>query len=74
MSDIKVLLVEDHIMTRMGMSLVIEKADGISLVGEAEDGKVAIEKAKEFLPDLVLMDIGALQQRNNKLSNNHPPA
>lgn len=58
MSDIKVLLVEDHIMTRMGMSLVIEKADGISLVGEAEDGKVAIEKAKEFLPDLILMDIG----------------
>lgn len=58
MSDIKVLLVEDHVMTRMGMSLVIEKADGITLVGEAEDGKVAIEKAKEFLPDLILMDIG----------------
>lgn len=58
MKDINVLLVEDHIMTRMGMSLVIEKADGVTLIGEAEDGKVAIEKAKELSPDVILMDIG----------------
>lgn len=58
MKEIKVLLAEDHIMTRMGMSIVLEQAQGLKLVAEAEDGEIAIEKAKEFLPDLILMDIG----------------
>ncbi len=58
MSNIKVLLVEDHTMTRMGLSLVLEKADGIELVAEAEDGLSGVEKARELLPDVILMDIG----------------
>lgn len=58
MNNIKVLLVEDHTMTRMGLSLVLEKAQGIELVAEAEDGLSGVEKAKELLPDVILMDIG----------------
>lgn len=58
MSDVRVLLVEDHTMTRMGLSLVLEKAEGIELVAEAEDGLSGVEKASEFLPDVILMDIG----------------
>jgi len=58
MGNIKVLLVEDHTMTRMGLTLVLEKADGIELVAEAEDGLTGVEMAKEFLPDVILMDIG----------------
>ena len=56
--DIKVLLIEDHMMIRMGTALVIEKTDGITLTGEAEDGLQGVEMAKELLPDVILMDIG----------------
>lgn len=56
--EIRVLLVEDHMMIRMGTALVIEKTDGITLVGEAEDGLQGVEKAKDLLPDVILMDIG----------------
>ena len=58
MSNITVLLVEDHTMTRMGLSLVLEKADGIELVAEAEDGLSGVQKALELNPDVILMDIG----------------
>lgn len=58
MDNIKVLLVEDHTMTRMGLSLVLEKADGIELVAEAEDGLTGIEMAQKLSPDVILMDIG----------------
>ena len=58
MSDIKVLLIEDHTMTRMGLSLVLEKAEGIELIAEAEDGITGVQKAQELLPDVILMDIG----------------
>lgn len=58
MTNIKVLLVEDHTMTRMGLSLVLEKAEGIELVGEADDGALGVELAQKFAPDVILMDIG----------------
>lgn len=58
MSNISVLLVEDHTMTRMGLSLVLEKADGIELVAEAEDGLTGVELAQKFTPNVILMDIG----------------
>ena len=55
---IRVLIVEDHTMTRMGLQLVLEKAEDIQTVGEAEDGEKAVELAKELSPDIILMDIG----------------
>lgn len=58
MGNIKVLLVEDHTMTRMGLSLVLEKAEGIELVAEAEDGLSGVELASKHLPNVILMDIG----------------
>lgn len=58
MGNIKVLLVEDHTMTRMGLSLVLERAEGIELIAEAEDGLSGVEKAKQLCPDVILMDIG----------------
>ncbi|MDD3150295.1 MAG: response regulator transcription factor [Candidatus Gastranaerophilales bacterium] len=55
---IQVLLVEDHTMTRMGLQLVIEKSADIQIVGEAENGRQAVDLAKKLIPDVILMDIG----------------
>ena len=56
--NIKILLVEDHEMTRMGLEVGIEKTDGIELVGEATDGLSSLTMAQKLLPDVILMDIG----------------
>lgn len=58
MANVKVLIVEDHLMVRMGLSLVLEKIGDIDLIGEAEDGMEGVEKTRALLPDVVLMDIG----------------
>ena len=58
MDNINVLLIEDHKMVRLGLSLVFENTDGITLVGEADNGKKGVELALKLSPDVVLMDIG----------------
>lgn len=58
MGKVKVLLVEDHTMTRLGLSLVLDKSENIEIIGEAEDGKSGVELAKSLFPDVILMDIG----------------
>ena len=55
---INVLLVEDHELYRMGLSMLLDKADGINLVAEAVDGVDGVNKAREFSPNIILMDIG----------------
>ena len=57
-NNIRVLMVEDHEMTRIALSLVLEREDSIELVDTAEDGLAGINKAKLLNPDIVLMDIG----------------
>ena len=56
--NIKVLLVEDHIMARMGTAIFIQNTDGLELIGQAEDGLEAIKLAKTLNADVILMDIG----------------
>ena len=58
MDSIKVLLIEDHTMVRLGISLVIENSSNIDLIGEADNGKTGVELALKLNPDVVLMDIG----------------
>ena len=55
---IKVLLVEDHELLRIGLSMLLSKAEDINLIAEAADGADGIRKARELSPDVILMDIG----------------
>lgn len=59
MNPLRVLLVDDQVLFREGMVSLLETTpENIKVVGEAEDGLDAIEKAKQLGPDLILMDIG----------------
>jgi two-component system NarL family response regulator len=55
--DIRVMICDDHALFRRGLIMVLEAEDDIAVVAEAEDGEDAVEKAVEFVPDVVLMDV-----------------
>ncbi|MFG6496453.1 response regulator transcription factor [Fictibacillus sp. UD] len=54
---VRILLVDDHLLAREGVKELLENQKEFVIVGEAANGIQAIEKTKELLPDLVLMDI-----------------
>jgi len=57
MKRITVLLAEDHMIVREGFRKMLELEDDFEIVGEAQDGRVAVALAKKFRPEVVLMDI-----------------
>lgn len=54
---IKVLLVDDQTLLRAGIRAVLENADDIQVVGEADNGRDGITAARRLRPDVVLMDL-----------------
>ena len=54
---IKVLLADDHSIVRAGLRRIIEDSGDIAVVAEASDGREAIQRAQETLPDVVIVDI-----------------
>lgn len=58
MKSITVLLAEDHTVVRKGLLHILENEPGITILGEAENGREAVQKAEALQPDIVLMDIG----------------
>lgn len=57
MSQINVMLVDDHAVVRMGFKMLLESASEIKVIAEAENGENAIKNYVEFKPDVVVMDI-----------------
>jgi NarL family two-component system response regulator LiaR len=57
MSNINVLLAEDHVITRQGIRRLLEDEKGVTVIGEASDGEEAVQMATELKPDIVIMDI-----------------
>jgi DNA-binding NarL/FixJ family response regulator len=53
----RILLAEDHAIVREGLRSLLEKQPDMEVVCEAEDGRKAVERARELLPDVVVMDI-----------------
>ena len=54
---IKVLIADDHPLLRAGVASLLMKERDIQIVAEVDNGRSAIQKAAELVPDIVLMDI-----------------
>ena len=57
MKPIRILLADDHNVMRRGLRLLLESQPGFTVVGEAPDGRQAVEQAEALRPDVVVLDI-----------------
>ncbi len=55
--DIRLLIADDHTIVREGLRKLLDEEPGVQVVGEAVDGRDAVAKAMDALPDIVLMDL-----------------
>jgi DNA-binding NarL/FixJ family response regulator len=57
MHRIRVLIADDHALLREGVRALLKPSEDLEVVGEAEDGRQAVEECRRLAPDVVLMDI-----------------
>ena len=72
---IKVLLVDDHELVRMGIKRLLQDVQGVKVIGETGTGEEAVLLAKELMPDVVVMDvqmpgIGGLEATRKMIRHN----
>ena len=53
----RILIADDQALVRGGLRMILDAQQDLEVVGKAVDGREALEKARELLPDLVLMDV-----------------
>jgi len=58
MKPLRMLVVDDHEVVRKGLRALLETKEGWEVCGEAANGREAVEKASEYRPDVVLLDLG----------------
>src|SRR6266545_5306654 len=57
MNPIRLLIVDDHAIVRQGLRAIIRVTADLELVGEADNGRIAVDLATTLKPDVVLMDL-----------------
>lgn len=57
LAKIRILIAEDHPLTRLGIKAILERRTNLSVVGEAGNGVVAVQLASVLLPDLIVMNV-----------------
>jgi len=57
MKKIKVLIADDHGVVREGLMAMLQAIDVVDVVGEAKNGRDAVEQTRKLLPDVILMDL-----------------
>ena len=57
MKKTRILLADDHVITRMGLNMLFSSEPDMEVVGEADNGEVAVRLAQELRPDIVIMDL-----------------
>ena len=56
--SIRILLADDHRILRDGLRALLENEHGLTVVGEAENGRIAVKLARKVKPDVIVMDVG----------------
>ena len=73
---IKLMLVEDHVLTRIGLKVSLEKYPNLEIIAETANGKEAIDFAISKKPDLIIMDIGLIEvdgiEATKKIKESNP--
>ena len=54
---IRILIVDDHAVVRKGLAMVLRLESDLDVIGEAENGRVGLERARALQPDIVLLDL-----------------
>lgn len=57
MKKIRILLADDHVMVRQGFKMILAAQADMEIVGEADNGRQAVELAEQLRPDVVVMDV-----------------
>ena len=57
MSSIRIAIIEDHDLTRIGLRTALQQQDGLEVLGEAADAKTGLQLLKELKPDVAIIDI-----------------
>lgn len=74
--QIKVLIVDDHKLTRIGIKRVLELGENFNVLGEADDGEKALSFVEENTPDVILMDVAMPEmdgiEAARQLKKSHP--
>lgn len=55
--EIRLMIADDHTIVRQGLKKLLEEETGVEVVGEAVDGRDAVTKAMDLMPDIIIMDL-----------------